>query len=161
MSTPTNCWLRRIWNRVAGKKLLLDQTLTRCRKCLAKCSTQALISKWTAASLTVCLRMLIILTSVIRQFRRCIHPPVWPNIMSDATFISDMLFMPDFCTARIDFSGGAAKDICRSIQIKNAPSNQTLLFLCHNYKARVMMHFGGKPLSPIKKRRIFILGATK
>ena len=56
-------------------------------------------------------------------------------IFSDAAFIGDTLFMPDFGTARADFPGGSAKDLYDSIQkILSLPSD-TRLFLCHDYKA--------------------------
>lgn len=57
-------------------------------------------------------------------------------IMGDAAFIGDTLFMPDFGTARADFPGGSAVDLYHSIQKILALSDETRLFLCHDYKAK-------------------------
>ena len=56
-------------------------------------------------------------------------------VFSDAAFIGDTLFMPDFGTARADFPGGSAKDLYDSIQKILSLSSDTRLFLCHDYKA--------------------------
>lgn len=56
-------------------------------------------------------------------------------VVGDAAFIGDTLFMPDYGTARVDFPGGDAATLYRSIQhIFELPDN-TRLFMCHDYKA--------------------------
>ncbi len=56
-------------------------------------------------------------------------------LIGDAGFVGDTLFMPDYGTARVDFPGGDASTLYRSIQnILSLPS-ETRLFMCHDYKA--------------------------
>jgi len=56
-------------------------------------------------------------------------------LVGDAGFVGDTLFMPDFGTARVDFPGGDAATLYRSIQrIFELPA-ETRLFMCHDYKA--------------------------
>src|ERR671913_293113 len=54
--------------------------------------------------------------------------------VSDAVFVGDTLFMPDYGTARTDFPGGDARQLYRSIQRLFALPPQTRIFLCHDYK---------------------------
>lgn len=56
-------------------------------------------------------------------------------IIGDAAFIGDTLFMPDYGTARVDFPGGDAATLYKSIRRLMALPNETRLFLCHDYKA--------------------------
>ena len=55
--------------------------------------------------------------------------------ISDAVFVGDTLFMPDYGTARADFPGGDARKLYRSIKKLLALSPATRLFMCHDYKA--------------------------
>ena len=56
-------------------------------------------------------------------------------VIGDAAFVGDTLFMPDYGTARVDFPGGDAATLYRSIQrIFTLPAD-TRLFMCHDYKA--------------------------
>ena len=55
--------------------------------------------------------------------------------VSDAVFVGDTLFMPDYGTARCDFPGGNARQLYRSMQRILALPRETRLFLCHDYKA--------------------------
>jgi glyoxylase-like metal-dependent hydrolase (beta-lactamase superfamily II) len=55
--------------------------------------------------------------------------------VSDAVFVGDTLFMPDYGTARTDFPGGDARQLYRSIQKLLALPAETRLFMCHDYKA--------------------------
>ncbi|MES2293687.1 MAG: MBL fold metallo-hydrolase [Pseudomonadota bacterium] len=50
-------------------------------------------------------------------------------------FVGDTLFMPDYGTARTDFPGGDAKQLYRSIRRILALDPQTVLWMCHDYKA--------------------------
>jgi len=56
-------------------------------------------------------------------------------VIDDAAFVGDTIFMPDYGTARVDFPGGDAATLYRSIQKLFSLPNETRLFLCHDYKA--------------------------
>lgn len=56
-------------------------------------------------------------------------------LVGDVAFVGDTLFMPDFGTARVDFPGGDAATLYRSIQRIYELPEQTRLFMCHDYKA--------------------------
>lgn len=56
-------------------------------------------------------------------------------IIGDAAFIGDTLFMPDYGTARVDFPGGDARTLFRSIHRLLALPDRTRVLLCHDYKA--------------------------
>ncbi|MCW8925138.1 MAG: MBL fold metallo-hydrolase [Xanthomonadales bacterium] len=56
-------------------------------------------------------------------------------LVGDAAFVGDTLFMPDFGTARVDFPGGDAATLYRSIQRIYQLPEWTRLFMCHDYKA--------------------------
>ena len=53
--------------------------------------------------------------------------------VEDAVFVGDTLFMPDVGTARVDFPGGDAASLYRSIQRLLALPAQTRLHVCHDY----------------------------
>ena len=55
--------------------------------------------------------------------------------VGDNIFVGDTLFMPDYGTARCDFPGGDARTMYRSIRRILAYHPQTVLWLCHDYKA--------------------------
>jgi glyoxylase-like metal-dependent hydrolase (beta-lactamase superfamily II) len=55
--------------------------------------------------------------------------------ISDAVFVGDTMFMPDYGTARADFPGGDARSLFRSIRKLLALPPETRLFMCHDYKA--------------------------
>ena len=55
--------------------------------------------------------------------------------ISDAVFVGDTLFMPDYGTARADFPGGDARQLYRSIKKLLSLPGDTRLFMCHDYKA--------------------------
>lgn len=61
-------------------------------------------------------------------------PACMTYLIGGAAFIGDTLFMPDYGTARCDFPGGDARMLYRSIQRLFALSDDTRLFLCHDYK---------------------------
>ena len=56
-------------------------------------------------------------------------------VIGDAAFVGDTMFMPDYGTARADFPGGDARQLFRSIRRLMQLSDQTRVFLCHDYKA--------------------------
>lgn len=54
-------------------------------------------------------------------------------IIGNAAFVGDTLFHPELGTARCDFPGGCAEDLYDSIQKIFSLSEDTRLFLCHDY----------------------------
>jgi glyoxylase-like metal-dependent hydrolase (beta-lactamase superfamily II) len=76
----------------------------------------------------------------VSSFRvRAMHTPGHtPAHMSwqidDALFVGDILFMPDYGTARCDFPGGSAEQLFDSIQRIYALPESTRLFMCHDYQ---------------------------
>lgn len=55
--------------------------------------------------------------------------------VGDDIFVGDTLFMHDYGTARCDFPGGDARTLYRSIRRILSHHPQTVLWLCHDYKA--------------------------
>jgi glyoxylase-like metal-dependent hydrolase (beta-lactamase superfamily II) len=55
--------------------------------------------------------------------------------VGDNIFVGDTLFMHDYGTARCDFPGGDARTMYRSIKRILSYHPQTVLWLCHDYKA--------------------------
>lgn len=55
--------------------------------------------------------------------------------IGDNIFVGDTLFMPDYGTARCDFPGGDAHQLYKSIRRILAYQPQTVLWMCHDYKA--------------------------
>jgi glyoxylase-like metal-dependent hydrolase (beta-lactamase superfamily II) len=55
-------------------------------------------------------------------------------VIGDAIFVGDTIFMPDWGTARTDFPGGDARTLYRSIRRLLAYPEETILYLCHDYK---------------------------
>lgn len=71
------------------------------------------------------------------------HTPAHVSLrISDAVFLGDTLFSPDYGAARCDFPGGSAATLFDSIQRLYALPDATRLFLCHDYRP------GGRPLAP-------------
>ena len=62
-------------------------------------------------------------------------PACLTYVIGDAAFVGDTLFMPDFGTARCDFPGGSAETLWNSIQKILALSDETRIFVGHDYKA--------------------------
>ena len=56
-------------------------------------------------------------------------------VIGDCAFVGDTLFMPDFGTARVDFPGGDAATLYRSIHRILELPGETRLYMCHDYKA--------------------------
>jgi glyoxylase-like metal-dependent hydrolase (beta-lactamase superfamily II) len=55
--------------------------------------------------------------------------------VGDNIFVGDTLFMPDYGTARCDFPGGDARTMYRSIRRILSYHPQTVIWVCHDYKA--------------------------
>ena len=56
-------------------------------------------------------------------------------IVGDAVFTGDTMFMPDYGSARVDFPGGDARKLYRSVRRLMKLPDQSRVFLCHDYKA--------------------------
>lgn len=54
-------------------------------------------------------------------------------LAGDAAFVGDTVFAPDIGTARVDFPGGDARKLYRSIQALFELPADTRLFMCHDY----------------------------
>jgi glyoxylase-like metal-dependent hydrolase (beta-lactamase superfamily II) len=54
-------------------------------------------------------------------------------VVGDAAFVGDTLFIEDYGTARVDFPGGSAEDMYRSIQKLFALPDATRVFVGHDY----------------------------
>ena len=64
------------------------------------------------------------------------HTPACMTYVTDGVaFVGDTLFMPDYGTARADFPGGDARTLYQSIQKVLALPDETVLYMCHDYKA--------------------------
>ena len=75
-------------------------------------------------------------TMEIRVMHTPGHTPACVTfVVGDAAFVGDTLFMPDYGTARVDFPGGDAVTLYRSIQRIFGLPVTTRLFMCHDYKA--------------------------
>lgn len=62
-------------------------------------------------------------------------------VIGDAAFVGDTMFMPDYGTARVDFPGGDAHALYRSIRRLMGLPDETRVFICHDYKAPKRDHF--------------------
>lgn len=62
-------------------------------------------------------------------------------VISEAIFVGDTLFMPDFGTARTDFPGGDAVTLYESIQKILSLPDDYRIFSCHDYKAPGREHY--------------------
>lgn len=60
-------------------------------------------------------------------------PACFTYVIGDAAFVGDTLFMPDYGTARADFPGGDAGTLYRSIHKILALSDETRVFVGHDY----------------------------
>jgi glyoxylase-like metal-dependent hydrolase (beta-lactamase superfamily II) len=68
-------------------------------------------------------------------------PACMAYLIGDALFVGDTLFMPDYGTARVDFPGGDAATLFRSVRRLMQLPEATRVFLCHDYKAPGRDHF--------------------
>ena len=60
-------------------------------------------------------------------------PACMTYVLGDAVFVGDTLFMPDGGTARVDFPGGDAATLYRSIQRILSLPGEMRIFVCHDY----------------------------
>ena len=54
-------------------------------------------------------------------------------VVGEAVFVGDTMFMPDYGTARVDFPGGDARTLFRSLRRILSLPPDTRLFMCHDY----------------------------
>ncbi len=78
-------------------------------------------------------------------------PACLSYVIENAVFVGDTLFMPDYGTARCDFPGGDAQTLYRSIQRLFELPDDTVVYLCHDYKAEGRDYFQCK--TSIKEQR--------
>jgi len=74
-------------------------------------------------------------------------------VIGDVAFVGDTIFMPDVGTARADFPGGDAGTLYRSIRRLLSLPEQTILFLCHDYKAPGRETFAWRATVADQRRR--------
>jgi glyoxylase-like metal-dependent hydrolase (beta-lactamase superfamily II) len=78
-------------------------------------------------------------TLQIGQMRgRALHTPghtpaCMTYVLGDAIFVGDTLFMPDGGTARVDFPGGDAATLYKSVHRILSLPEQMRIFVCHDY----------------------------
>ena len=60
-------------------------------------------------------------------------PACLSYVIGDAVFVGDTLFMPDYGTARCDFPKGSAGQLYDSVQSLYELTEETRVFLCHDY----------------------------
>ena len=60
-------------------------------------------------------------------------PACMTYVLGDAIFVGDTLFMPDAGTARVDFPGGDAATLYRSIRRILSLPPEMRIFVCHDY----------------------------
>ena len=60
-------------------------------------------------------------------------PACTTHVIGDAAFVGDTLFMPDAGSARVDFPGGDARTLYRSMQRLLLLPDTMRLFMCHDY----------------------------
>ena len=60
-------------------------------------------------------------------------PACMTYVLGDAIFVGDTLFMPDGGTARVDFPGGDAATLYRSIHRILSLPREMRIFVCHDY----------------------------
>jgi glyoxylase-like metal-dependent hydrolase (beta-lactamase superfamily II) len=62
-------------------------------------------------------------------------PACMSYLVEDALFVGDVLFQPDYGTARCDFPGGAAAELYDSIcRLYKVYPEETRVFTCHDYQ---------------------------
>ena len=84
-------------------------------------------------------------------------PACMTYVISDAAFVGDTLFMPDFGTARCDFPGGSSENLFSSIQKIFSLPDATRIFVGHDYKAPGREHYAWETtVGEQKKKNIHI-----
>jgi glyoxylase-like metal-dependent hydrolase (beta-lactamase superfamily II) len=88
-------------------------------------------------------------------------PACLSYVISDAVFVGDTLFMPDYGTARCDFPKGSAEMLFDSVQKLYALDDHTRVFLCHDYLPEGRDHYVYKSsIAEQKQKNIHIHNGT-
>ena len=88
-------------------------------------------------------------------------PACLTYVIGEAAFVGDTLFMPDYGTARCDFPGGDAGMLWDSIQKVLSLPDETVLYMCHDYKAPGRDHYAWETTVAEEKRNVHIAGNTR
>jgi len=71
----------------------------------------------------------------VKAFHTAGHTPACMTYqIGDALFVGDVLFMPDYGTARCDFPGGSAEVLYDSVQRLYSYPDESRVFTCHDYQ---------------------------
>jgi glyoxylase-like metal-dependent hydrolase (beta-lactamase superfamily II) len=76
-------------------------------------------------------------------------------------FIGDTLFMPDYGTARADFPGGDARELYRSIKKLLELTDDTRVFVCHDYKPEGRDHYAWETTIGAERQNLHIAGKSE
>ncbi|MCC8557856.1 MBL fold metallo-hydrolase [Xanthomonas vesicatoria] len=81
-------------------------------------------------------------------------------LIGDAAFVGDTVFAPETGTARLDFPGGDARKLYRSIQTLLDFPPDTRLFLCHDYPSAGRQAHPQSSLQEQAQRNVHVGGGT-
>ncbi|SJZ76896.1 MBL fold metallo-hydrolase [Novilysobacter spongiicola] len=82
-------------------------------------------------------------------------------LVGDAAFVGDTVFAPDTGTARVDFPGGDARKLYRSIRTLFDLPADTRLFLCHDYPPDDREARAQSSLDEQKQRNVHVGGEAE
>lgn len=82
-------------------------------------------------------------------------------LVGDAAFVGDTVFAPDTGTARVDFPGGDARKLYRSIRTLFDLPADTRLFLCHDYPPDDREPRAQSSLDEQKQRNVHVGGEAE
>ncbi|KGM56443.1 beta-lactamase [Lysobacter arseniciresistens ZS79] len=81
-------------------------------------------------------------------------------LVGDAAFVGDTVFAPETGTARVDFPGGDARKLYRSIRTLFDLPADTRLFLCHDYPPAEREAHPQSSLDEQKQRNVHVGGGA-
>jgi glyoxylase-like metal-dependent hydrolase (beta-lactamase superfamily II) len=81
--------------------------------------------------------------------------------IEDAVFVGDTLFMPDYGTARADFTGGDAEALNDTMQKLLQLHDDTRLYMCHDYKAPGRDNYAWETTVAEEKHNVHLAGHSK
>jgi glyoxylase-like metal-dependent hydrolase (beta-lactamase superfamily II) len=79
-------------------------------------------------------------------------------VIGDAAFVGDTVFAPETGTARVDFPGGDARKLYRSIRRLFDLPPETRLFLCHDYPPAERQAHAQSSLDEQRQRNVHVGG---
>ncbi|MQW00792.1 MBL fold metallo-hydrolase [Sinorhizobium medicae] len=82
-------------------------------------------------------------------------------VIGDAAFVHDTIFMPDSGTARVDFPGGDARQLWRSINTILALPDETRIFTGHDYRPNGREPRWESTVYEEKSRNSHVVGMTE